>query len=133
MTDKPSFGRRIWNFILRILTWWNGQSFGTQFFTWRHGKHVGTDELGNKYYTGKGRRWVIYNGPIEGSRISADWHGWLHHTFDNMPESDPLPHKSWEKPHVANPTGSQDAYHPAGSLWAGKSEPRRDYEAWQPE
>ncbi len=30
-------------FLLRIFTWWNGFTFGTQFWTWRFGELVGTD------------------------------------------------------------------------------------------
>lgn len=122
------------NFILRVLTWWNGQSFGTQIFTWRNGVLVGEDELGNKYYTNKDetKRWVIYNGPIEASRISPDWHGWLHHTFDECPGTTPLQHKPWEKPHIANMSGTGAAYHPPGSILSAQSS-AKDYEAWQPE
>jgi NADH:ubiquinone oxidoreductase subunit len=121
-------------FILRVLTWWNGQSFGTQIFTWRNGVLVGEDELGNKYYTNKDqtKRWVIYDGPIEGSRISPDWHGWLHHTFDECPGTTPLQHKSWEKAHIPNMSGSNAAYHPPGSILSATAD-ANDYEAWQPE
>ena len=28
------------------------------------------------------KRWVIYNGVVEASRVPADWHGWLHYTND---------------------------------------------------
>jgi NADH:ubiquinone oxidoreductase subunit len=121
-------------FILRVLTWWNGQSFGTQIFTWRNGVLVGEDELGNKYYTNKDqtKRWVIYNGSIDGSRISPDWHGWLHHTFDECPGTTPLQHKSWEKAHVPNMSGTSAAYHPPGSILSAQSA-AADYEAWQPE
>ena len=65
------------NFIKRIFTWWDGQTLGTQLWTWRKGKKVGEDELGNIYYTDSAglRRWVIYNGEVEGSRVSPDWHG----------------------------------------------------------
>ena len=121
-------------FILRLLTWWNGQSFGTQIFTWRNGQLVGEDALGNKYYTNSdgSRRWVIYNGPIEGSRVSAEWHGWLHHTFDDCPGTTPLPHKTWEKPHLENLSGSDAAYHPPGSILS-EQPANGDYEAWQPE
>ncbi len=120
-------------FILQLLTWWNDQSIGTRLFTWRKGTLVGEDGLGNKYYTYKARRWVIYKGAIEGSRISPEWHGWLHHTFDNMPGDNPLIHKAWEKPHVENRTGSDDAYRPAGSLMRVAPKKRSDYDAWQPE
>ncbi|MCF6304816.1 MAG: NADH:ubiquinone oxidoreductase subunit NDUFA12 [Rhodobacteraceae bacterium] len=120
-------------FILQLLTWWDGQSLGTRLFTWRKGKLVGEDGLGNKYYTYKAKRWVIYNGPIEGSRVSPEWHGWLHHTFDNMPNDNPLPHKAWEKPHQENRTGTDDAYRPKGSILMAKPAKRTDYDAWQPE
>ena len=122
-------------FILSLLTWWNNQTIGTRIFTWRHGVPVGEDDLGNKYYENKdgSRRWVIYNGPIEGSRVPAEWHGWLHHTYDNRPGNDPLPHKAWEKPSEPNRTGTAQAYHPKGSLVAGQPVSRADYEAWQPE
>ena len=38
------------NLLLQIFTWWNGQTLGTRFFTWRFGKRVGEDEFGNVYY-----------------------------------------------------------------------------------
>ena len=38
------------NFLLQVFTWWNGQTLGTRFHTWRHGKRVGEDEAGNVYY-----------------------------------------------------------------------------------
>ena len=121
-------------FIKRIFTWWNEQTINTQFYTWRKGVHVGEDAQGNVFYEtrdGK-RRWVIYNGDVEASRISADWHGWLHHTFKEPPTKTPLRHKSWEKPHQENQTGTAMAYAPAGSIRAEKPADRSDYEAWQP-
>ena len=68
------------NFIKRIFVWWDNQTIGTQLWTWRKGKKVGEDEAGNVYYTNadETRRWVIFNGEVEGSRISPEWHGWLH-------------------------------------------------------
>ena len=120
-------------FILSLLTWWNNQTIGTRIYTWRHGELVGEDDLGNKYYTNGEKRWVIYNGPIEGSRVPAEWHGWLHYTFDNRPGNNPLPRQSWEKPSKPNMTGTAEAYHPSGSLLAGGKTPKSDYEAWQPE
>ena len=38
--------------LTQIFTWWNGQTIGTRFHTWRFGKKVGQDELGNTYYEG---------------------------------------------------------------------------------
>lgn len=122
-------------FLLRILTWWNGQTIGTQLYTWRKGVKVGEDAQGNVFYRTRdgARRWVIYNGEVEASRIDADWHGWLHHTFDAPPTERPLVHKPWEAPHAENMTGTAQAYLPAGSLRRAEPAARRDYEAWQPE
>lgn len=123
------------SFILRLVTWWNGQTLGTQIFTWRKGRLVGEDAQGNRYFqTADGkRRWVIFNGEAEASRVSPEWHGWLHHTWQEAPTDAPLPRKAWEKPHEANLTGTQAAYLPQGSLRRADPAPRRDYEAWQPE
>jgi len=37
-------------FLLRIFTWWNGQTFGTQVWTKLYGEFVGDDAFGNRYY-----------------------------------------------------------------------------------
>lgn len=122
-------------FIKRIFAWWDGQTLGTQLFTWRKGEVVGGDAEGNRYYQSRDgkRRWVIYNGECDASRVPPDWHGWLHHTFDDKPGTDPLPHQEWEKPHQDNLTGTANAYAPAGSMRAVNPATRDDYEAWQPE
>lgn len=121
--------------ILRAVTWWNGQTLGTQFFTWRKGVKVGEDAEGNVFYRTKddSRRWVVYNGEAEASRVSPEWHGWLHRTWDTPPSERPLPRKTWEKPHQENLTGTAAAYVPPGSIKRPDPLPRRDYEAWQPE
>ena len=122
-------------FILSLLTWWHRETLGTRIFTARRGIKVGEDAQGNVFYTtrdGK-KRWVIYAGEPEASRISADWHGWLHFTFDENPADAPLAHKDWEKPHLDNMTGTALAYVPAGSIRREAPVERRDYEAWQPE
>ncbi len=123
------------NTLLRSVTWWNSQTLNTQLFTWRKGVPVGEDDQGNKFYEtrdGK-RRWVIFNGECEASRVSPDWHGWLHHTFDERPTKSPLAHNSWEKSHQENLTGTEQAYAPAGSIRRVNPAEHRDYEAWQPE
>ncbi|MBT8457440.1 MAG: NADH:ubiquinone oxidoreductase subunit NDUFA12 [Rhodobacteraceae bacterium] len=121
--------------LLRAVTWWDSQTFGTQLFTWRKGRKVGEDDQGNVFYqTADGvRRWVIFNGETEASRISPDWHGWLHHTWDKPPTEAPVKHKAWEKPHQENLTGTPLAYAPAGSIRRPEPAARSDYEAWQPE
>lgn len=121
--------------LVRALTWWNGQTLNTQLFTWRKGVKVGEDEQGNVFYRNAddSKRWAIFNGEVEASRISPDWHGWLHRTWDEPPSDKPLAHKDWEKPHQENLTGSALAYAPAGSLRHAHPADRRDYEAWSPE
>ena len=123
------------NFILRLLTWWNSQTLGTQIFTARRGVKVGEDAQGNLYYqtADAKRRWVIYNGEIQASRVAPDWHGWLHFTWDQPPTLAPLPRKPWELPHLENLTGTDAAYVPPGSIRAAAPVARTDYEAWQPE
>jgi NADH:ubiquinone oxidoreductase subunit len=122
-------------FLLRLLTWWNVSTLNTAFFTWRFGVKVGEDAQGNVFYRSRDgkKRWVIYNGESEASRISPDWHGWLHHTWDELPTEKPLARKAWEKPHQENLTGTDAAYLPEGSIRRASPAPRRDYEAWSPE
>ncbi|MEM6824842.1 MAG: NADH:ubiquinone oxidoreductase subunit NDUFA12 [Pseudomonadota bacterium] len=121
--------------LLRAVTWWNGQTLGTQIFTARHGVKVGEDEDGNSFYESRdgSRRWVIYNGEAEASRIAPDWHGWLHHTWDDPPTKTALPRKNWEKPHQENLTGTSQAYTPPGSIRRPDPVARADYDAWEPE
>lgn len=123
-------------FLKRLVTWWTDQTLGMQIFTLRKGLRVGQDDQGNVFYQNKdgSRRWVIFNGEVEASRVSPDWHGWLHFTCDQPPSAAPLSHKSWELPHQPNLTGTDAAYVPAGAMRAaGGAVSRRDYEAWQPE
>jgi NADH:ubiquinone oxidoreductase subunit len=122
-------------FLLRLLTWWNDQTLGTQLYTSRHGRKVGDDAQGNVFYESRDgkRRWVIYNGETEASRIAPEWHGWLHHTWREPPTTAPLPRKDWEQPHQPNLTGTPAAWVPQGSLRRPDPAPRRDYDAWQPD
>jgi len=129
--------------LSQFFTWWNSSTYGTSLTLWRRGAQlVGTDEQGNRYFqekkasgpNGKIRRWVLYHGVAEPSRVPADWHGWLHHTFDEPPTDAPLKRQAWEKDHLPNMTGTPLAYHPKGSLeLSGEGgEIEKDYEAWSP-
>ncbi len=122
--------------LASIFTWWNGATFGTRLFSRRHGGKVGEDGLGNVYFQAKrgGRRWVIYNGANDASRVPPEWHGWLHHTFDEAPENFLPPARIWEKPAIPNRTGTALAYRPAGALEQGgvRAAATGDYEAWSP-
>lgn len=120
----------------KIFTWWDGATVGTSLFTARHGKKVGEDHLGNLYYQSKDdRRWVIYNGSNDASRVPPEWHGWLHHTFDEVPESLLPPPRIWEKEPLPNLTGTAQAYRPQGALEQGgrRAHATGDYEAWSPD
>lgn len=123
--------------LTQLFTWWNGQTLGTRFFTWRKGRKVGEDELGNVYYQTDGgeRRWVIYNGLADASRVPAAWHGWMHYTVDTPPTEIDYKRREWEKDHLQNLTGTPAAYRPRGSILTPERRPRvtGDYDAWTPE
>jgi NADH:ubiquinone oxidoreductase subunit len=131
-------------FLLRMFTWWNSQTFGTQWSTWLYGEFVGDDEFGNCYYRTRNgkidptldfeRRWVIYRGIAEPSMVPPSWHGWLHHTVDVPPTQETVRVYRWEKPHRPNLTGTPAAYRPSGSTLAQGRRPKAtgDYKAWNP-
>jgi len=132
------------NWLLQILTWWNGQTLNTRVHTWRHGEVVGQDEFGNIYYRTKGgaidpalgyeRRWVIFAGESDGSMTPPGWYGWLHHTSDVLPTDEAYAPREWEKPHKPNLTGTPGAYRPQGSLLKEGVRPEAtgDYKPWTP-
>ena len=132
-------------FLTRSFTWWNGQTWGTWLYTRRKGNLVGTDEFGNQYYratgplidpsTGPERRWVVYAGEAEPSRVPPGWRGWLTHTYDIPPAEEHYADREWQKAHQPNLTGSPDAYRPQGSTLAGGMRPAAtgDYVAWSPD
>jgi NADH:ubiquinone oxidoreductase subunit len=114
-------------------------NIGTRLFTWLHGRLVGSDAAGNRYFTEKRqrhgertRRWVDYAGPPEASAVPPEWHSWLHYTT-----AEPLPAapvRPWQKPHLANATGTPASYRPPGHDYSGGTRSRAtgDYEAWTP-
>ena len=132
------------NFLRSIFTWWNGATLGQRFHIARRGRFIGQDEMGNRYFEarddrdsydkGRKRRWVIYKGYADASKVSPDWHGWLVYTFAEPPTVEPFLVKSWEKPHLPNLTGTINAYKPAGALSRGgeRQKATADYEAWTP-
>jgi len=121
-------------------------SIGTRLFTLLHGEFVGADEFGNRYYREKGgvrrhvggldreRRWVMYSGEPEGSKVPAEWNAWLHHTSDAVPAGS-TQKRAWLKPHVQNLTGTPYAYRPRGHEFRGgrRASATGDYEPWRPE
>lgn len=124
------------NFLLQVFTWWNGATLGTRLYLRRKGVFIGTDEFGNRYYREwKGaRRWVIYNGLAEASRIPPGWHSWMHYRVDAPPNESTYVPKPWQKPHEPNLTGTAQAYRPPGSVLhaAPRTPGGPDYEPWRP-
>ncbi len=120
-----------------LFTWWEGASLGTVLSTRRFGVKVGADEYGNVYYRSKkgDRRWVIYNGSNDASRIPPDWYSWIHKQIDGPPDEALPPPPKFLKPATPNLTGTPLAYRPSGALERGaqRAAASGDYEAWTPE
>ena len=120
-----------------IFTWWNGATLGTRLWSWRHGLEVGSDPLGNRYFQSRDgkRRWVLYNGSNDASRVPAAWHGWLHGSLADVPDHILPTPKPWQQDSLPNATGTPDAYRPQGSLYRGgvRAAATGDYEAWRPD
>ena len=96
---------------------------------------IGEDQFGNKYYNQKktDKRYVIFNGKVEASKIPPMWHAWLHKTTSKPP----LKRKKlyeWQKEHLPNLTGTAFAVKPQGSqLDRGfRQKSAADYESWTP-
>lgn len=89
---------------------------------------VGNDEFGNQYFQNKkGKRFVVYNGDAEPSKVPFEWHGWLHYTTKEIPVNI---HKfSWQKIHLPNLSGTKNSYSPNKSSEKNTSQL---YEAWNP-
>jgi len=124
------------SFIRRV------SQIGTLLQTHFCGQEVGRDASGNRYYKGKAaasdyagtmreKRWVLYAGEPEASKVPPEWHIWLHHTANA-----PIPNSArriWQKPHQENMTGTPDAWLPPAL--EGKDRPKAtgDYQAWKPD
>jgi NADH:ubiquinone oxidoreductase subunit len=120
-----------------LFTWWEGAGVGTSLFTWRNGRKMGEDELGNIYYASKGgeKRWVIYKGANDAARIPPDWYAWMHRMIDGVPDEALGPTPKFLKAPTGNRTGTPDAYRPSGALERGgqRAAASGDYEAWTPD
>lgn len=130
--------------LKRIFTWWNGATIGTLLTVKSRGVYVGADQYGNQYweaktnrdsYDGRKRRWVLYEGYADASKVPPEWFGWLHHTLQEPPTEAALPAKAWQQPYMPNMSGTPLAYRPKGSIARGGERQRAtgDYQAWKPE
>jgi|TARA_B100002051_G_scaffold243290_1_gene249060 NADH dehydrogenase len=115
-------------FFKKIFTWWNQDTFGTRFKTILFGKFVGKDSFGNKYYESKnGKRWVIYSGEIDASKIPVEWYSWIHFTPNKIEKNHNLEKYGWQKPHQSNLTGTESAYYPNKN----KNVNEKKYKSWK--
>jgi len=130
--------------LMKLFTWWNGATLGAMFDIKRRSDYVGEDAFGNRYFEDRKssmgvenykRRYVIYKGLAEPSKVPADWHGWLHHTFDEPPTEAPLLRKDFELDHKPNMTGTLYATKPKGALSekGKRQDTYADYESWSPD
>lgn len=113
------------------------------FVTQTQGRPVGSDAAGNRYFTGKARkgykyerRWVLYATGTDSSVVPPEWHGWLHHQTDTIPDAQATSYrKPWQRDHRPNMTGTSAAIYPKGSFKSGgvRQKASADYEAWTPD
>jgi len=100
-----------------------------QFFIKLFNHKVGNDEFGNSYFeNNNGKRFVIYKGLVEPTKVPAEWHGWLHYSTNIAPININTKKHSWQKIHLPNLTGTKNAYSPKNSA----IEARKPYQSWQP-
>jgi len=123
--------------LAELFIWWHKQTLGVRLWTMFHGRYVGSDEFGNRYYKSKkgDRRKVIYNGYAEASTIPPGWHGWMHHRTDVPPTEESYSAYPWQQAHQPNLSGTAAAYRPDGSILNKGQRPKvtGDYEAWTPD
>jgi NADH:ubiquinone oxidoreductase subunit len=124
-------------FLKQIFTWWEGATIGTALHVRRAGRKVGEDGMGNIYYQAKkgGRRFVIYKGANDAGQLPPEWHSWLHHQIEGLPDEALPPAPKFLKEPTGNRTGTAQAYKPAGALDRGgvRAAASGDYEAWTPD
>lgn len=117
-------------------------TIGTRIYTAFKGRLVGKDSSGNRYYEarkertadGHLKRWVLYTGAAEPTKVPPHWHGWLHYSTHDIPDESAAKPYDWIQPPQQNMTGTKLAYVPAGHASSNGARARTiaDYEAWKP-
>jgi NADH dehydrogenase len=93
-------------------------------------KSVGCDEFGNQYFISKNnKRFVIYRGIAEPTKIPCEWHGWIHYTTNDTPMHVNTHKYSWQKIHLPNLTGTKNSYSPRNS---NSIKTNSIHKAWEP-
>lgn len=113
-------------------------SFTTRLIIFFKGRFIGSDSFGNKYYEEKmlarliGRqpkRWVIYKGMIEASKVPPEWHAWLHYRADQPLQGQVY---DWQKNHRPNVTGIQPFKRKKNNITYLNTKLKKNYEPWKP-
>jgi len=118
-------------FFKQIFTWWYKQTLSTFFYTLLNGNFAGKDEFGNKYYSNsKGKRWVIFSGEIDSSKITSEWYSWTHYLTNKIPTNNLNKYK-WQKINDGNLTGTSKAHKPDGLLSSNSKKNMKKYESWE--
>ncbi len=87
---------------------------------------AGQDGYNNHYYEDAcKKRWVIYKGTPEGSKVPPLWNAWLHHTVNNTPVEKRY---GWERPPFSNISGTSYAYKAHSNMLE-----TLPYEPWSPQ
>ncbi len=111
---------------VRLYLKWNGQL-------------IGVDPYGNQYYQEKKyshkrkqRRFVLYKGIEEASKVPPLWHSWLHCTTNDVPNDNGTVLTCKTK-HIPNLTGTPLAHNPKTSHFTSDGHLKKpDYTAWNP-
>ena len=122
------------NFMLKeIFTWWNGQTLGTRLWTYFNGTPAGVDSLGNRYFHNKKdtKRWVIYANEVESTYVNPEWNNWLR--FTSKEKATEEKKYKWQKNHLSNQTGTENAYDPEkNNINDSSKKSNDDYIKWSP-
>ena len=83
------------------------------------GTKVGEDEYGNQFfelkrtdYLGRKKRYCFYKGVPEASKISPEWHPFMHYQIDAKLVKSTFKQYKWQKPAVPDTTLSSSRYLP---------------------
>lgn len=93
------------------------------------GQKVGTDAFGNQYFQHKHpkntKKWVVYNGINDPSKIPVNWYMWLHSNIKDEPKENL---SSWQ------PNVTQTPFAFKGTNSIENIEPNRsnNYSKWVP-
>ena len=110
-----------------------------KYYSFLFAKKAGVDEYGNTYFISKKvspsnnnrkKRWIIYNGEVEASKVPQEWNAWLHHSTDDTPKKN-IRKPKWFKKHKPNLTGTKYANKPKSVLIKNKI--NNIYSLWKPD